>query len=271
MRDPRQVGQGLVIRSDRPEPGTKIFAFGTPDGLSGTMTDGIISSWGIEGQVFHRMVVTANVHHGMSGGPIVDERGRIVGVVTAFHRSNRLGVAYGSESIAAIRPRRPVLVRELPRHRQADAEVLIRLIDNFTSSQDARSKFVDEIFDNGRDFDGCRPDGFAPIHQAVLRNSGAVEGLLKAGANPNVAWKSESHSIYPLMLCLSGGKETPDEFDKRVIHEIVSVLLKYGASPDPNGGRSSVSYARSRGLSLVADLIERHLDSGNGRGSYRNR
>ena len=58
--------------------GEKVYAFGSPRGFEGSVTDGIISAYRENGY----MQVSAPISPGSSGGPIVNENGKVVGVAT---------------------------------------------------------------------------------------------------------------------------------------------------------------------------------------------
>jgi S1-C subfamily serine protease len=60
--------------------GETIYAFGSPAGLSGTMSTGIVSA-GLRVFKGRRLLqITAPISHGSSGGPVVDSRGQVVGL-----------------------------------------------------------------------------------------------------------------------------------------------------------------------------------------------
>jgi S1-C subfamily serine protease len=83
--------------SDELEVGQPVMAMGSPFGLEGTATAGIVgglSRWGevkSSGPDFQDFIQTdALVNPGNSGGPLVDVRGRVVGV-SSFIRTTRTG------------------------------------------------------------------------------------------------------------------------------------------------------------------------------------
>jgi S1-C subfamily serine protease len=62
----------------KPAAGDQLILIGSPFGLSGTVTTGIVS------RVTKRLIQTdAAANPGNSGGPAIDRRGRIVGVLVA--------------------------------------------------------------------------------------------------------------------------------------------------------------------------------------------
>src|SRR5262245_54489665 len=73
------------------QPGNEAFALGSPFGLGGSISAGVIS--GLErsftprgtDQVFNGLIqFDAAVNPGNSGGPLVDRNGRVIGIVTAL-------------------------------------------------------------------------------------------------------------------------------------------------------------------------------------------
>lgn len=76
--------------------GDEVVAIGHPEGLSFTMTDGIISG------LRNRMLIqsSASINPGNSGGPLLDSRGRIIGINTFFLKDTQgLNFAYRADFI----------------------------------------------------------------------------------------------------------------------------------------------------------------------------
>ncbi len=76
--------------SDDVEVGQQVLAFGSPFGLEGTLTEGIVSARrdvpGVGGGMAHRLIQTdAPINPGNSGGPLVDRQGHVIGVNTAIY------------------------------------------------------------------------------------------------------------------------------------------------------------------------------------------
>jgi len=73
----------LQIANSVPKTGEDIFAIGTPEGLSHTLSKGIIS----QVRSFHEdgdfLQITAEITHGSSGGPLFNFDGEVVGITTA--------------------------------------------------------------------------------------------------------------------------------------------------------------------------------------------
>ncbi|MDR0551721.1 MAG: S1C family serine protease [Spirochaetaceae bacterium] len=73
-----------VIDHASPKVGDTILAIGSPGGLEKTVTSGIVSALGRRFlQIGDVIQMDAAVNHGNSGGPVVDSKGRLVGIVFA--------------------------------------------------------------------------------------------------------------------------------------------------------------------------------------------
>ena len=79
----RQVRLG---ESDRVRVGQSVYAIGNPFGLSATLTTGIISALnrrieGLTGDIIEDVIqIDAAINRGNSGGPLLDSRGRLIGI-----------------------------------------------------------------------------------------------------------------------------------------------------------------------------------------------
>ena len=82
-------GTGLpcleVASAAAPPPvGTRVYAIGNPQGLTNTLSEGLVSGIRNAGSEVSAIQTTAAISPGSSGGPLVDAQGRVVGVVRAF-------------------------------------------------------------------------------------------------------------------------------------------------------------------------------------------
>src|SRR5439155_20803890 len=97
----RQLRPLLVGTSSDLEVGQKAFAIGNPFGLDQTLTTGIISGVGRRiaarnGRMIDGVIQTdAAVNPGNSGGPLLDSRGRLIGVNTAIYSPSGASAGIG--------------------------------------------------------------------------------------------------------------------------------------------------------------------------------
>ena len=104
----------LVGTSADLEVGQKVFAIGNPFGLDQTLTTGIISGLGrripsLTGKDIEGMIqIDAAINPGNSGGPLLDSRGRLIGMNTAIYSpsgtSSGVGFAIPVDTIQRIVP-----------------------------------------------------------------------------------------------------------------------------------------------------------------------
>lgn len=73
----------LAVAYLTPPVGREVFALGNPFGLGITVTRGIVSAQPRSIGKAHLLQIDAAVNPGNSGGPLVDVRGEVVGVVSA--------------------------------------------------------------------------------------------------------------------------------------------------------------------------------------------
>jgi putative serine protease PepD len=92
-----------VGRSGSVRVGEPVLAFGSPLGLAGTVTSGIVSALDREvsvggGRTLRAVQTDASINPGNSGGPLVNARGQVIGVNTAIATLGQ-GQASGSIGI----------------------------------------------------------------------------------------------------------------------------------------------------------------------------
>lgn len=72
--------------SDKAVEGQKVLVIGNPEGLQGTVSDGIISAFRDNGTYIQ---ITAPVSPGSSGSPVLDETGQVIGMATLVYREGQ--------------------------------------------------------------------------------------------------------------------------------------------------------------------------------------
>ncbi|MBW9117967.1 DegQ family serine endoprotease [Rhizobium cauense] len=84
--------------SDKLRLGDRVLAIGNPFGIGTTVTAGIVSARGRDlhsGPYDDFIQIDAPINHGNSGGPLVDNEGKVVGINTAIYSPNGGSVGVG--------------------------------------------------------------------------------------------------------------------------------------------------------------------------------
>jgi tetratricopeptide (TPR) repeat protein len=80
--------------------GQRVLVIGNPEGLEGTVSDGIISAFRAGRSMIQ---ITAPVSPGSSGSPVLDESGNVIGIATqVLKEGQNLNFAISSEAISAV-------------------------------------------------------------------------------------------------------------------------------------------------------------------------
>lgn len=92
-RQPLQLGDESQVKV-----GQTVYAIGAPNGLSASLSDGLVSAFREEEGQF-RIQITAQVAPGSSGGPLLDDRGLVIGITTSKLTDGGFGFAVGVSDI----------------------------------------------------------------------------------------------------------------------------------------------------------------------------
>jgi hypothetical protein len=100
-------GKGLPFLTLTASAGVKVgdhvVAIGSPLGLEGTVSDGIVSAIRSETPAKNWIQTTAPVSHGNSGGPLLDMHGDVVGVITlGVNQGQNLNFAIPSDKVQSL-------------------------------------------------------------------------------------------------------------------------------------------------------------------------
>ncbi|WP_396179248.1 trypsin-like peptidase domain-containing protein [Flavobacterium sp.] len=93
---PTLKAKSIEFSPAKPEIGEKIYAIGNPKGLSGTISEGIVS--GIRSFENEDLIqITAPISPGSSGGPVINNQGQLIGVsVSTLESGQNLNFAIPS-------------------------------------------------------------------------------------------------------------------------------------------------------------------------------
>jgi hypothetical protein len=106
-----------------PPLGDPIIAFGNPEGLGLSLVDGVFNGLAEKG-VVERMLLSMPLNSGMSGGPILDQQGRVVGTNVATMRGeNSLSFGVPVARVRALLAREPVAATKAALLRETDRQL----------------------------------------------------------------------------------------------------------------------------------------------------
>ena len=116
---PLQISPDAELR-----PGQRVIAIGHPLGLDKTLSDGLISGVRTIDRI-QELQITAPISYGSSGSPVLDEEGRVIGVVYAgFDEGQNLNFAIGIQTLTEF-----LALQEIPRQLDvAGSYVLWRVV-----------------------------------------------------------------------------------------------------------------------------------------------
>ena len=98
--------QPIEVRTTRVTPGERIAVVGFPEAQELAITTGVAVGYGpgTDGDSTTVLQATTVVHHGNSGGPALDDHGRLVGVVYAIHTADDLALIIPIDEALALTP-----------------------------------------------------------------------------------------------------------------------------------------------------------------------
>ena len=108
----------LPVSQQRPEVGQRVVVVGSPLGLESTVSDGIVSATPEERQDVNEIMpatlqITATISPGSSGGPVLNLKGEVIGVATAYLKAGQgLNFAIPLERILTLKRRKPITLAQ---------------------------------------------------------------------------------------------------------------------------------------------------------------
>lgn len=100
--DPAVGAATAVLAPSNPETGASLRAFGYPGGGPLTVTEGVVEDFEVDTRLGNLSKVIrsdVDIAPGSSGGPAVDDEGRVVGVVYAIERATELSLILPVETL----------------------------------------------------------------------------------------------------------------------------------------------------------------------------
>ncbi|WP_285731402.1 trypsin-like peptidase domain-containing protein [Nocardiopsis sp. ATB16-24] len=222
LEDPVDVEPLEFGDSEQVIVGDEVIAIGAPLGLTGTVTQGIISAVnrpvssgeGENASRFYALQTDAAINPGNSGGPLVDLQGRVIGVNSMIVTMGYMGEPSGNIGLGFAIPSNEV------------DRVVQRLVE------DGETTYADI----GADIDLDSPIAGAVIAEgsgAVDRNGPADEAGLESGdviISLNGRRVSSGQELLAMLRGLNPGEEVEIEYERDGERETTTITL--GSSDD---------------------------------------
>jgi tetratricopeptide (TPR) repeat protein len=122
----------LRLSTELPPVGTRVYAIGSPRGLTNTLSEGLISGQRELGEGIIALQTSAPISPGSSGGPLLTRDARVVGITTAsFLESQNLNLAIAAASIQKLadEDKQPVTLAEANKLSSAVEPHLVTVAD----------------------------------------------------------------------------------------------------------------------------------------------
>lgn len=105
--------KGLVMSQKAVKVGENIYTLGSPFGLTGTMTDGMVTTASRILEEVDYIQINASISEGNSGGPLVNAYGEVIGINTMYLMNGQnLNFAININELKKVAINRPVTVKK---------------------------------------------------------------------------------------------------------------------------------------------------------------
>lgn len=105
LKTEKNIGvQPLILAdSDSVKQGDDVFAVGYPLGVAHTLSDGVVSSRYMDEGDVDVLQITAAISSGSSGGALLNENGKVIGVICAsYSKGQNLNIAIASKELSML-------------------------------------------------------------------------------------------------------------------------------------------------------------------------
>jgi hypothetical protein len=168
--------------------GDRVVAIGSPLGLEGTVSDGIVSALRSETPAKNWIQTTAPVSHGNSGGPLLDVHGNVVGVITwgvNLEQGQNLNFATPSDKVQSL-----LAMHEQLSPIEAVASIPTQEVEASSSNQanspnTGERRAIEQLRAIADAIKSCPPEVYkvSPDIQAVM-----WESTIESGPPESVTW-----------------------------------------------------------------------------------
>jgi hypothetical protein len=216
-------------------PGTEVVAIGHPLGLGNTISDGLVSGIRDLGPGLRLLQVSAPISTGSSGGPLLDEHGRVIGISTLVITKGQnlnfgVPVDYLKELLAL--PERPMSLEDLCEHFECPA--LERAVPNHDLSL----------------LEGCTAEDLMMVEREIARAIGVGAPLYNDGHH-EACFRIYEGTALALQGRLQGSAS-------KVAGALLDGVRTAASAPD----YTAKAWAMRDAFDGVLDAIDRRITSG---------
>lgn len=220
--------------SERARDGEKVYVMGSPRGEGNTLSEGVLMVTREIGSYRRMLQITAPFSEGVSGGPVFDERGEVIGIATFVLREAQFSAASRGLSFAvpinmikdAFSSEKVIELKDISsREPSKSAEHWLNLGNNLSKS--ARYKEAVDAYRKAAEIDPGMASAFNGLGVACMglnKYQEAIEALKQSlRIEPGSAW---THSNLGLAYMESGrDREAID-----ALREAVRIMPDLGAA-----------------------------------------
>lgn len=145
--------------------GDTVYVAGNPEGLEGTFSQGIISA--VRGRYIQ---ITAPISHGSSGGPVLNQKGEVIGIAaSSFNEGQNLNFAIGVSDLQLLLGRMTLLVNLFP-----PSSRVVQRSEGSTFSRPVQCRdqvLPNEILEHSNNFKLLTKDGESYFHSQQYENA----------------------------------------------------------------------------------------------------
>ena len=196
----------FALREDMPRQGERIYALGNPLELGFLISEGVYNGLA-ESQIYDHMLFSGALNSGMSGGPAIDEAGRVAGINVSVRQGAQLlsflvpvtharTLAADITKSAPRREWRTEISRQLLAHQEFMIERFMASRKNIATDKSPTSGFASQMLGGRRvatldgsltrcwagSNDGDKPRYHEESLQCALHSSVFVRGNLETGS-----------------------------------------------------------------------------------------
>ena len=244
-----------------PKVGVKVYAIGNPEGLTNTLSDGLVSGLRKVEDGLTLLQTSAAISHGSSGGPLLTADGQVVGVTSGFLAdAQNLNFAVSAGRVAELVKNAgalkavatlpaPLVSRVAPPANPPAPPPKPTIALHEAAQKNNLAQMKAHIYWKS-DIETRDKEGKTPLLWAAFRgHKEMVDLLLKSGADPNAAGTGRERGRTPLLGAVQASIWEPGQ------ETVVAVLLANGADVNKSDDYGQTPLHSAAGLDHFAGKV----------------